>query len=174
MRRGHPDLILDSCSVRAKRGGDLTSPNPTDRGKRGTKTTSPPTGTACRSPASPPRRTSATRLPLSGCSWPLSRSWPASVPCLQIKDMTKTIANCAAASTSSPRSMNAVGRAGRDQNSSAGRSNAATPGSWRTDAWLCAILGSALLSNRCCKALAYSWLRGGLHANSENCFLGMR
>ncbi len=30
-------LILDSCSVRAKRGGDLVGPNPTDRGKRGTK-----------------------------------------------------------------------------------------------------------------------------------------
>jgi transposase len=37
MVRGHPDLILDSCSVRAKRGGELTGPNPTDRGKRGTK-----------------------------------------------------------------------------------------------------------------------------------------
>jgi len=37
MLRGHSDLILDSCSVRAKRGGDLTGPNPTDRGKRGTK-----------------------------------------------------------------------------------------------------------------------------------------
>jgi transposase len=41
MVRGHPgphrDLILDSCSARAKRGGDLTGPNPTDRGKRGTK-----------------------------------------------------------------------------------------------------------------------------------------
>src|SRR3954447_24286566 len=24
MLRGHPDLILDTCSVRAKRGGDLT------------------------------------------------------------------------------------------------------------------------------------------------------
>src|SRR6476660_7241363 len=35
--RGDPDLILDSYSVRAKRGGDLTGPNPTDRGKRGTK-----------------------------------------------------------------------------------------------------------------------------------------
>jgi transposase len=35
--RGNPTLILDSCSVRAKRGGDLTGPNPTDRGKRGTK-----------------------------------------------------------------------------------------------------------------------------------------
>jgi transposase len=37
MLRGHPDLILDSCSVRAERGGDLTGPDPTDRGKRGTK-----------------------------------------------------------------------------------------------------------------------------------------
>src|SRR5918911_3070951 len=37
MLRGDPDLILDSRSVRAKRGGELTGPNPTDRGKRGTK-----------------------------------------------------------------------------------------------------------------------------------------
>jgi transposase len=37
MLRGHPDLILDSCSARAKRGGDLTGPNPTGRAKRGTK-----------------------------------------------------------------------------------------------------------------------------------------
>jgi transposase len=37
MLRGHPDLILDTCAVRAKRGGALTGPNPTDRGKRGTK-----------------------------------------------------------------------------------------------------------------------------------------
>jgi transposase len=31
------DVIVDSCSVRAKHGGELTGPNPTDRGKRGTK-----------------------------------------------------------------------------------------------------------------------------------------
>src|SRR3954452_12246568 len=31
------DVVIDSCSVRAKRGGALTGPNPTDRGKRGTK-----------------------------------------------------------------------------------------------------------------------------------------
>lgn len=37
MLRGNSDLIVDSCSVRAKRGGELTGPNPTDRGKRGTK-----------------------------------------------------------------------------------------------------------------------------------------
>jgi transposase len=37
MLRGDPTLILDTCSLRAKRGGDLTGPNPTDRSKRGTK-----------------------------------------------------------------------------------------------------------------------------------------
>lgn len=37
MLPGDPTLIVDSCSVRAKRAGDLTGPNPTDRGKRGTK-----------------------------------------------------------------------------------------------------------------------------------------
>ena len=37
MLRGRPDLILDTCSVRAKRGGDLIGPNPTDRAMRGTK-----------------------------------------------------------------------------------------------------------------------------------------
>ena len=37
MLRGNPTLIVDSCSVRAKRAGDLTGPNPTDRGKHGTK-----------------------------------------------------------------------------------------------------------------------------------------
>ena len=35
--RGNHTLILDSCSVRAKRGGGLTGPNPADRGKKGTK-----------------------------------------------------------------------------------------------------------------------------------------
>jgi transposase len=31
------DVVVDSGSVRAKRGGELTGPNPTDRGKAGTK-----------------------------------------------------------------------------------------------------------------------------------------
>jgi hypothetical protein len=31
------DVIIDSCSVRAKHGGELTGPNPTDRAKRGTQ-----------------------------------------------------------------------------------------------------------------------------------------
>jgi transposase len=31
------DVAVDSCSVRAKHGGELTGPSPTDRGKAGTK-----------------------------------------------------------------------------------------------------------------------------------------
>src|SRR3712207_4289391 len=31
------DVVVDSCSVRAKHGGELTGSNPTDRGKAGTK-----------------------------------------------------------------------------------------------------------------------------------------
>jgi Transposase DDE domain len=31
------DVVVDSCSVRAKRGGEPTGPDPTDRGKAGTK-----------------------------------------------------------------------------------------------------------------------------------------
>src|SRR3954465_9597982 len=31
------EVVVDSCSVRAQRGGGLTGPNPTDRGKAGTK-----------------------------------------------------------------------------------------------------------------------------------------
>lgn len=37
LRRPGAALIVDSCSVRAKRGGELTGPNPTDRGKKDTK-----------------------------------------------------------------------------------------------------------------------------------------
>jgi hypothetical protein len=29
------DVVTDDCSVRAKRGGELTGPNPTDRVRRG-------------------------------------------------------------------------------------------------------------------------------------------
>ena len=31
------DVVVDGCSVRAERGGELTGPNPTDRGKAGTR-----------------------------------------------------------------------------------------------------------------------------------------
>ena len=57
MLRGHPDLILDTCSVRAKRGGDLPAPTRPTAAREAPSTTSRPMGTACRSPASPQRPT---------------------------------------------------------------------------------------------------------------------
>ena len=69
MLRGDPTLIVDSCSVRAKRGGDLVGPNPTDRGKRGTKyhvaVTGDAAARAARGWASDAGRSSAATL---GCS----------------------------------------------------------------------------------------------------------
>ena len=69
MLRGHPDLILDTCSVRARRGGDPTGPNPTGPNPTGNNgpseapnTTLPPMATACRSPASRPPPMSMTRF----------------------------------------------------------------------------------------------------------------
>src|SRR5829696_5647107 len=82
MLRGHPDLILDSCSVRAKRGGDLTGPNPTDRGPSAARSTmSRWMETGCWSRVWRPRPTSTTRSSSSACSWLPLRSWPASGPC---------------------------------------------------------------------------------------------
>ena len=65
------DVVVDSCSVRAKHGGELTGPNPTDRGKAGTKyhvvvaTDGIPLGVMSRLP------TSTTRD-----SFPIFRAWP--------------------------------------------------------------------------------------------------
>ena len=55
MLRGDTNLILGSCSVRAKCGGELTGPNPTDRAKSGTKYHVAETGAAFLSPARPLR-----------------------------------------------------------------------------------------------------------------------
>src|SRR4051794_14478244 len=67
------DVVVDSCSVRAKRGGELTGPNPTDRGKPGTKyhvvvsTDGIPLGVVPSPPTSTTRGSS-----LTCCAWP----WP--------------------------------------------------------------------------------------------------
>ena len=48
------DVVIDSCSVRAKRGGELTGPNPTDRAKRAPNITSSWRAMASRSRLCPP------------------------------------------------------------------------------------------------------------------------
>ncbi len=100
MLRGHPDLILDTCSVRAKRGGDLTGPNPTDRAKRGTKYHVAVDGAgvpvACAATAANTRgQHTTTRSFSNGCSWPPSRSWPASARCSPTKGRYDTVGEIA-------------------------------------------------------------------------------
>jgi hypothetical protein len=109
--RGDPTLILDTCSVRAKRGGDLTGPNPTDRGKRGTKhhiaTTGDGIPVACPATAANVNDT----LVFERLFLPPLASWPGSKPCLRTRATTpSTIASCAARSKLSLISTNAVSR----------------------------------------------------------------
>ncbi len=72
--RGNPTLILDNYSVRAKRAGAVTGPNPTVWGKRGTKYHIAVTGDGVPAAYFPPRPTSTTPWRSSVCSWPPSPS----------------------------------------------------------------------------------------------------
>ena len=169
MLRGDPTLILDTCSVRAKRGGDLTGPILRIEASGAPSITSRPPATASPSPARPRRRTSTTPWFSSGCSWPPSASWPGSKPCLRTRATTpSTIASCAARSKLSLISTNAVSRMDRGWASGAGRSSAPTPGSWRISASHSAMTGSASSSSLCSRSPASFWLQGASLVNGEN------
>jgi hypothetical protein len=170
-----PDLILDSCSVRAKRGGDLTGPNPTDRGKRGTKyhiaTTGDGVPVACAATAANVNDTLVfERLFLAAFAVmarirtvfadkgydaephrELCRPFGAE-PCIHKRGQPR----------------------GSGWASGAGRSSAATPGCWRTSASPCATTGSASSSSPCSRPPASSWLQAASPANSENRLSGVR
>jgi hypothetical protein len=174
MLRGHPDLILDSCSVRAKRGGDCTGPNPTDRAKRGPKYNvavdgSRWMGTACRSRVWQRPPMSMTRWSSSGCSGRPLPSWRASGPCSRTKGMTPSlIARCVACLAPDPGFTSVGSHPAQGWASAAGPSSAATPGCWRRGAWRSAMTGSASSSSRCSKPHVSSWLQDASLANSEN------
>jgi hypothetical protein len=180
MLRGDPTLILDSCSVRAKRGGDLTGPNPTDRGKRGTKyhiaTTGDGVPVACTATAANVNDTvvferlflaafavlARIRTVFADKSLP-SRRRGATTP--------STIASCAGSSGPNPTSTSAASRTDPVWASGAGRSSAPTPGCWRTSASPSAMTGSASSSSPCSRPHASSWLQDASAANCENRFL---
>jgi hypothetical protein len=52
--------VLDGASVRATKGGELTGPNPVDRGKPASKIHAPPDPRACHWPWASPQRTPTT------------------------------------------------------------------------------------------------------------------
>jgi transposase len=160
MLRGHPDLILDSCSVRAKRGGDLTGPNPTDRGKQGTKyhiaTDGDGVPVACAATAANLNDTLAFERLFLAAFAVMARIRTVfadkGYDAEHHRDLCRRFG-------AEPR----IHKRGRPARIGLGkrrwpveRSNA---GCWRTGASLCATTGSASSSSRCCRAPAYSWLR---------------
>src|SRR5688572_21150331 len=166
---GDPTLILDSCSVRAKRGGYLVGPNPTDRGKRGTKyhlaVTSDGVPVACAATAANVNDTVLfERLFLTAFAV-IARSGP----CSRTRVMTlKPTASCAAPSAPGPSCTSAANRTAQAWASAVGRSSAATPGSWRTDAWRCATAARASSSSPCSKPPVSSWLQDASPGNCDN------
>ena len=167
MLRGDPDLILDSCSARAKRGGDLTGPNPTDRGKRGTKchvAVAVAVAVACAATAANVNDTLLfERLFLSAFAV-VARI----ATVFADKGSTpSTAATCAGRSGPSPGSTSAAGRTARASASDAGRSSAPTLGCSRTSAWRYATTASASSCDRYSRPPASSWLRAASPANSE-------
>ena len=160
MLRGDPTLIVDSCSVRAKRGGDLVGPNPTDRGKRGTKYHVAVTGdgvpVACAATAANVNDTVLfERLFL------MAFAVVARIGTVFADKGYDAEGNREPAGPSAPSlsSTSGAGRAARAWASGAGRSSAATPGCSRTDAWRCATTARASSSSPCSRPPVSSWLQ---------------
>jgi hypothetical protein len=177
-RSDAPTLILDSCSVRAKRAGDLPGPNPTDRGKQGTKYHVAVTGegvpVACVATAANVNDTLVFERLFLAAFAVMARietvfADTGSRRCSPTKATTPSVtASCAAASAPKLTSTSEGGRTARGWESGAGPSSAATPGCWRTSASPYATTGSASSSNPCSRPHAYSWLQAGSLVNCEN------
>jgi transposase len=169
MLRGHPDLILDTCSVRAKRGGDLTGPNPTDRAKRGTKYHVAVDGdgvpVACAATAANVNDTLVFERLFLAAFAAMARI--RTVFADKGYDAEHHRALCRRFGAE-PRIHKRGQPRGSGLGKGAGRWSAATPGFWKIGASLCAMTGSASSSNRSCRAPAYSWLQVGWLVNSEN------
>ena len=169
MLRGHPDLILDTCLVRAKRGGDLTGPNPTDRGKRGpvhVATNGDGVPVACLATAANVNDTLAFERLFLAAFAVMARVRTVFADKGYDAEHHRDLCRAFRA----PRSTSAANRAGRDWANIAGRSSAAMPGCSKTDALVCATIGSVSSSSHCFRPPAYSWLQAASPANSENRF----
>ena len=187
MLRGDPTLILDSCSVRAKRAGDLTGPNPTDHGKRGTKYHVAVTGdgvpVACiATPANVNDTLVFERLFLAAFAVMARIRTVFSGKCPKgfaedkgydaepHRDLCRSFgAEPCIHKRGRPRGAGlGQKRWRRRQASLAPRWSAAMPGCWRTNVSRCATTGSASSCSPCSKPHAYSWLQESSPANSDN------
>jgi transposase len=137
------DVVVDRCSVRAKHGGELTGPSPTDRGKAGTKYHvwwSPPTGPRWAPYPRPP--TSTTRGSFrTCCAWP-RQSTPRSAGSTPTRPTTAPPIACSAGATaSSPAPAGQASRTGRGWARSAASSSTTAPGCWPTNGWIAVGIG---------------------------------
>ena len=149
MLRGHPDLILDSCSVRAKRGGDLTGPNPTDRGKQGTKyhiaTDGDGVPVACAATAANVNDTLVFERLFLGAFAVMARIRTVFADKGYDAEHHRDLCRRLRRRAPDPQAWTAT-RIGLGQAALAGRAQR-TPGCWRTGASLCATIGSASSSS---------------------------
>ena len=159
----NPTLILDSCSARANRGGDLTGRNPTDRGTRGTEyhvaVNTDGVPVACVATAA-----DVNNIVL------FERLFLAAFAVMA--PIRNVFADCGydAKGNRAPcrTSTSAASRTGQAWASSVGRWSAEMPGCWRTSASPCAMTGLASSFKPCSKPYAYSWLQDVWPANCES------
>lgn len=163
MLRGNPDLSLESCRVRAKRGGDLTGPNPTDRAKAGSKYHLAVTGdgvpVACATSAANVNDTVLfERLFLAGFAVLARRRTGVADKGYDAERHRHRCREFGAAGNSglSPAFTSAEPRRDRGWASGAGRSNEATLGFSKTTAWPCDTIASASSSSPCFRPPASS------------------
>src|SRR3954470_5492467 len=159
MLRGDP--ILDTCSVRAKRGGDLT--DPTDRGKRGTKYHIAGDGVpvACAATAANVNDTLVFERLFLAAFAVMARIQTVFADKGYDAEHHRDLCRKFDAEPCIHKRGQAQGWA-----SGAGRSSAAMPS--RTSASLCATTASASSSSHCSRPHASSWLQGGWPKNCEN------
>jgi hypothetical protein len=163
------DVVVDSCSVRAKRGGELTAPNPTDRGKAGTKYHNVASTDGFPLAAVPSAaNVHDTRLfphLLRLTPYRLRRDRQASTP--MQPTAAPTIAGSARARASSLSSARWASRTARGSARSAAWSSTTARGCWPTSGWTDATTGRAASSWPCYTPPASSSSLTG-SARSEN------
>ena len=179
MLRGDPTLILDSCSVRAKRGGDRTGPNPTDRSKKGTKYHVAVTGdgvpVACVVTAANVNDTLVFERLFLAAFAVMARIATVFADKGYDAETHRVLCRRFGAEPHIHKRRRPHGsglgkrRWLRRQASLAPRLSAAMLGCWRTNGSHCATIGSASSCNPCSRPLAYSWLQASSLESSENC-----
>jgi transposase len=165
MLRGDPTLILDSCSVRAKRGGALT--DPTDRAKPGTKyhvaTTGDGVPVACAVTAANVNDTLVFERLFLAAFAVMARIRTVFADKGYDAERHRTLCRTFGAEPQ----IHKRGQ-GRGSAKDGGRSSAAMPGSWKTSAWLSDMTALASSYSPCSRPHVSFWLRDAWLANCEN------